>query len=174
MKVKVQSIHMRIFSVLNYILGPLSQENHPACPQGRSILHNGRNLSLIIQHGRDSILNCLNWLSLYCFTFSKKPSPVLGAHGPLGWIATAAEAEDLGFHGLTHRTARVVASYDTHGALRTLRAYSDLISIVCDAIKKQDMMIYRSTINLSWLFSSLIHKPPEWDYKRHFTLFRRR
>ena len=71
------------------------------------------------------------------------------AHGPLGWISTAAEAEDLGFHGLTHRTARVVASYDKHGALRTLRAYSDLISIVCDAIKKQDMMIYRSTINLS-------------------------
>ena len=71
------------------------------------------------------------------------------AHGPLAWIATAAMAEDLGFHGLTHRTARVVASYDKHGALRTLRAYSDLISIVCDAIKKQDMMIYRSTINLS-------------------------
>ena len=74
---------------------------------------------------------------------------LLGAHRPLGWISTAAEAEDLGFHGLTHRTARVVASYDKHGALRTLRAYSDLISIVCDAIKKQDMMIYRSTINLS-------------------------
>lgn len=74
---------------------------------------------------------------------------LLGAHRPLGWISTAAEAEDLGFYGLTHRTARVVASYDKHGALRTLRAYSDLISIVCDAIKKQDMMIYRSTINLS-------------------------
>ena len=74
---------------------------------------------------------------------------LLGAHGPLGLIATAAMAEDLGFHGLTHRTARLVASYDKHGALRTLRAYSDLISIVCDAIKKQDMMIYRSTINLS-------------------------
>ena len=75
--------------------------------------------------------------------------PLLCAHGPLGWIATAAEAEDLGFHGLIDRTARVVASYDKPGALRTLRAYSDLISIVCDAIKKQDMMIYRSTINLS-------------------------
>lgn len=99
------------------------------------------------------LFKLIDMVLFYIFSYMDftrlQTEPLLCAHGPLGWIATAAEAEDLGFHGLTHRTARVVASYDKHGALRTLRAYSDLISIVCDAIKKQDMMIYRSTINLS-------------------------